>query len=867
MQIATGMCAYKSQENVEDRTEASIRQVESIEDSLLPQVKRCCLKQVDDIDVSDYLKSLCQNKAVWGGLPMKLRQMPKRVYDQLIQCQIKGVFRPHYDTSLREAYLRQIESDINNFLDIPIDHIDNILGLAALKKLPTIGSCIPNKDKAQWLIYLKACGNALIEAPEYIRKDKDCCLVAVKSRGSALKYVSRESIDLQISIAAVTQSISAINFLYEEHFVKELNLRIMTINPCSIRYIPMLARDKEICLLAVAKELILMDEIPTSLLDKQMCEDILRLCEGNVQTVKSLLKKRDIFIDVLSGPTPDGDYVISYQHRNLDSKDYLERLLNFQIQFAAIPVTMLTEALCLAGVRMSLNNLKLMPKKFKTPKFYIQLLKERVLLWSEIPETIQNEIDENVQSIPLTTLKDSPYNVRYDYHHSMQLRKEISKNALNIPEGIYNEFFDLCYSDVDISDATSLKYAVMDKHEESLLKKCHVFGGRTLHGGTDYFKFWRSGENLEVFLREYKTVQVLSQKKEQLGLESEVPEPISICRLIKTEETKALVSRFSDAPQVLMDLETLQSYYLVYHYAVSERYGLFAHQKNIDADDPYREAEDGLLKGIYDIGRLARNGILYTNVLPAFHGTPEDSWLILPYLFCNRMPFPGSISQWCTKATDYPDFGYSGLRDFGDFSLLGTTVDYLRRGGLLNQFELSWMETQKLSLYNSVNENIFATILLYARLHRDDPSYHYKNTESIRGFQVFIHTIIERFLRGYLEDCSQSVHEIMRLSSVDYARWLEIVSVKLIYWTSKQIKNTDCYTSHLVENRELNRDIYPNQIGIYLSSEFDPDHGYLDVVNDPMLGIPHKPSVCMNLFEGLALLSRYLEKKKHETIA
>ena len=498
--------------------------------------------------------------------------------------------------------------------------------------------------------------------------------------------------------------------------------------------------------------------------------------------------------------------------------------------------------------------------KFKHPKKFTEITKV-----FDIAMVHSDEHNYRNGLKPLFSKMSDPLVSAYSFVYDQKLSYELSKRVLKIDASVYDDLYRIKYLE-KTANANPLSYPELNVDFISVLKQSQLKGGRALKNGVHHFKFWKIGENLSDFLREGEVVRYLDKHKESLELRSEIPKCVSVSRVLVTEESLSWVANFKDKPEIMEDESTGNRYFLVYHYQASDDYYVFAHQKSDDPSDPYSKAHEGLKAGIFDVGRLARKGMLFTSVLPSFHNSSKKrKWIVLAHSLGYKQAFPGSMMNWCTEATEFPDYGYSGLRDFGDFALLGVCTDYypsnnLDRGSLEENRE--WITTQKGSLYNSLIENCLGVLLLYARLHRNDRNYHYKNRVMIGETQSFIDDILHRLVQGYLGDECEDVCQLMGMTETKYQEWLEIVSQRLIYWTEEQTEDKPCYAQDIVQTGRLDLSLYPNCSYIeYLTDIFTPVSGFSESEEHPNLGAPHVPFPLMNFLEGVTLILLEIEKR------
>ena len=495
---------------------------------------------------------------------------------------------------------------------------------------------------------------------------------------------------------------------------------------------------------------------------------------------------------------------------------------------------------------------------------FLSKLNHSQLTRDRFANVISDNWIKKYDAIPLLDTQDSLMSKSaFFYHEALLDNLELQKTRLNIDGQPYDDLYEIKKSVSTMTNSDALSFSTDHQIEGLFLHNAIPFGGRTLKQGENYFKFWKEDESLSNFCIESRTVSYLKEKQSILGLRSEVPESIQIVRVPVSPELYQKVDGFKDKPKIITDPTTGLSYYLLYHYRASNNYSIFAHQSNPTAKNPFLQAEEGLLKGIHDVSRLAKKGILYTNTLPAFHDTEsERRWVCLGRISNNTTP-PGTFGAWNGSATDFPDYGYSGLRDFGDFSLLGLTTDYISRDPAQSRLiEHSWLRCQKESLYNSIDESILATILLYARLHQDHPEYHHTSEKANAQMAQFIEKVLNACLEGYLEHNIQTAAEMLQISKEDYYKWLQIVSLRLIYWTERQGLDRDCYTKDLFYKHHFNDDVYPSNSQNFSShpQNLDPEKGLLNDMGECNLGLNNEVFPILNLLEGLALLNRRLEQ-------
>ncbi|WP_257265607.1 hypothetical protein, partial [Endozoicomonas sp. ONNA2] len=211
------------------------------------------------------------------------------------------------------------------------------------------------------------------------------------------------------------------------------------------------------------------------------------------------------------------------------------------------------------------------------------------------------------------------------------------------------------------------------QHALSLFKgNGSVVGGRTLAVGNgksvDYYKFQRLGESVATLAQEGIMHQFIARVPNQ-RFKSQLPR-FGQYLIILEKDLPGRVRGFTDRLQVI----TLngERAFRVYHFKATKNYCKYAHTPDGTST---ALPERGLLNAIHDIGVLNGNvGVMPTTTIPAFHDVGRR-WVFLGPLLGNSgyfsFPLPGTFENWI-NAIDRPDFGWDGLRDWGDVEFYGS---------------------------------------------------------------------------------------------------------------------------------------------------------------------------------------------------
>ncbi len=342
-------------------------------------------------------------------------------------------------------------------------------------------------------------------------------------------------------------------------------------------------------------------------------------------------------------------------------------------------------------------------------------------------------------------------------------------------------------------------------------QRWEAYGGRTFLCDESYccrrMKFLRQGESLDDFFREEAVHCFCHANSSRLPLNSEVPRPVGF-KLLPVDKLPDVMKKQCRSELAVLTRQG-RHYYLIYEFETNNRdYSQLAHQK--DKDQCCDKAERGILKACHDLGVWSGCGAVYTSTIQAYHNfsTARRELFLSPLLA--KRTFPGALSFWDTAAIDQSDWGWTGLRDLGDMES-DTRIDTYGAASD-SRFCLPGY-FQRVSFLNAFVENMVAAMLHYARLHKSDAEYHYKNEDCVIKVAQFVEVAINEHINGLLG--SQATLKGFFDSHFPddasvYQNWLKQAARETIYWTAPQKIGTDCYAHHLNQEGKFPQEIYPD---------------------------------------------------------
>ena len=344
----------------------------------------------------------------------------------------------------------------------------------------------------------------------------------------------------------------------------------------------------------------------------------------------------------------------------------------------------------------------------------------------------------------------------------------------------------------------------------SVGKKSTIYGGRTLMFCTgDVFtrmKFLRKGESMDDFCRE-EAVHRFARGEHNLTtiLKSEVPNPVGISLLPIDQLPDNILAGFhSDLERITL---SGQAYYLVYEFTTrNEDYSTLAHCKDSNGDST--RAEQGLLNACHDLGVWSSLGAVHTSTINAYHNFRDNRReLFLCHMFDSNRSLPGALTGWDTRATDESDWAYSGLKDLGDMEFYPRITSYFDTKDAVDLLPAGF--DQRVAFMSAFVENLIAPVLHYARMHRDDEDYHYKNSEGRAKLGAFIISAIGAYLSGLK---GLPVKAVAYFESPQiFATWVNETTAEVTLWTARQNLKKDCYARNLKQTGCYSEQVYPDQ--------------------------------------------------------
>jgi len=393
-------------------------------------------------------------------------------------------------------------------------------------------------------------------------------------------------------------------------------------------------------------------------------------------------------------------------------------------------------------------------------------------------------------------------------------------------------------------------------------------GGRTLvHTEKEdcvHMKLQREGEPLSTFAAE-QAAQKFASDHPGLGWHSEIPKPGGMYLV----PLKSLPLKPEDFPDKLkIHEQSGEQYALAFRFTTQgDNYDTLAWQP--DKQGGFQQSQQGLLNALHDLGIWSSMGAMHTSTIRLYHQFHDNEGVCRPELLLNAFfhsraygahaGYPGTLHLWNSIATDQSDWGLSGLRDIGDLELYPFIETYITSpDAKLTAPDYG----QRASFVNAIAQNILGGLLHYMRLHRDqDPTWHYKDADSVTDLAEFIEEGCSTLLNGLLDDGTQ-LKELFAetckgLDEKACSEWLHLTAREIIYWSAKQEENgkpvsSDSFSVHLNTDGRPSTELYPGHPVQGL--RYGEDHDYTEAAGES-LGTDRGKMPLFYLVRGLYVIA------------
>ena len=382
-----------------------------------------------------------------------------------------------------------------------------------------------------------------------------------------------------------------------------------------------------------------------------------------------------------------------------------------------------------------------------------------------------------------------------------------------------------------------------------------VYGGRSILSGEtgqcSRIKFLRKDESLDDFFRE-EAVHRFAADSTALHFHSEIPQAVGIKLLPEEKLPASLKQQFSST----LELRAIhnQRFYVLYQFTTcNSDYSRYVYQP--DERGNTCQAEQGIYKVCHDLGLWNSLGAVHTSTMTIYHAI-NRRFLFLSSIFRGgSSPFPGAIDAW-ERATNESDWGYTGLRDIGDLEFYPSIQSYFS----CNNISLPPGYDQRCAFINAFCENMLAAVLHYARLHKSESDYHYRNEAGLTKLRCFLEQAVNSYLSGLFGQ--QTTMADFFDSTETYQKWLSITAKEIALWTAPQ-DTSDCFARSL-EQGTLPQEVYPDFI--YTENRYPQNFQSSSYPGETRLGADMCPLSLIFLVKGLYQIAMGLSEKLSQPV-
>ena len=769
--------------------------------------------------------------------------------------------------SLPEELLRQVfTSDYQDFREIPESQLTQDFCDRAFKINRLVFECIPPHFKTATMCQEACCRD--IKMLRFVPGQ----IMTKSFLGKSLKHCRWQSFDPSIipnhlvSAAVIAQLASKplLALIYPLALVPPQQreyqhyLQACQKSWCSINSVPEDLKTEEICLAAVQGSYKALSAIPAAKRTPAVCEQAFTESVESLQWIPQHLvtpRHRDILIKEsvrkLNLPpvfhyipepmrTPEFNRVLlnlvmhysSFQTLADFSPSYLHTILPgllVRLKKASISNSQLVPLMRIAFMVEPSPGKRQLLKFIKKTMFFravdMTLNQNDLCHWLAVKEletafklSLLKQVNHPDQHLPLleetaASLSNlsSPLNVRVQSNTLPELKRVCQHSLLSrMPEHDQGDLLDQ-FIDNELAGVSVLT----DVRPPDFTVQNTFCQGRTLimpgDHCTRYFKLHRTNEELTQLAKEFLMHRYLGDgKAAELGLKSEIPVAFYLCALPWLAIPEQLREQLEPIKLFNENIEADGSTYAIaYCYQTSSTdYASYAWQQDpASPNAPCAKAVSGMLQAVHDLGRWCAMGILHTNTMSA-NQDGNRRWIALNSLFqnngemlCGRLDIAGS------KAIERPDFRFSGLAGLVDYERFGCVTSYFTHG---HNKELSFMPKvgQNFCLANYIVEISVINVLLYTRLHHDEPDYHIHSIAAVDDLCAFISLLMTRFSQGLLGKDHPSLAQALCTSTEAFETWLLRTVLEILYWSNNKTRTRNYATDYRKDFR-FDRNLYP----------------------------------------------------------
>ncbi len=328
--------------------------------------------------------------------------------------------------------------------------------------------------------------------------------------------------------------------------------------------------------------------------------------------------------------------------------------------------------------------------------------------------------------------------------------------------------------------------------------------GRTLRrlrhdGGWDYLKFLSNTETLDKLQTEGAKIQLLKQHRDLFELKSDIPCVQGLYRIprlethlnrLPPEEKNKLLEKINEP-----DSDSGLALHLTT--PPGQDYHLYSY--DLDPETRADEIKALFDKSAHDLGQLWSRGLLGPQVMAAFHDelTYRIHLVLAPYA---DLPSEGILCKWSGSATDHPNIGPVGVRDFGDTkSLMEFSEHYFYSHNSEVVVDFDKPQDRNRVRLSELANSAQALVLEYARCFKEQ--FNYRDAQSARNHESVIRAMLKNiFLRAFPGLSEQAVEQAMEQNGLMRRAVMEV-----LYWCAANVP----YVQDLREGR-IPVEVYPD---------------------------------------------------------
>jgi hypothetical protein len=221
-----------------------------------------------------------------------------------------------------------------------------------------------------------------------INKTEEICLKAIEQNGNALEFVPEEFKTVELCFTAVERSGWALKYVPEKFQTKKLYFTAVEVFGLALQLVPEESKTIELCLIAVQSIGSALEFVPEKFQTKELCLEATKKDGSALRFIKNkTIQMHIIMIKLKKNPFNLGDIPEELQTEEI----YLVAVKENGLALLHVPEKLRTEKICLAAIKQNGRALGFVPAELQTKETCLIAVKQSGLALKHVPEELQTK--------------------------------------------------------------------------------------------------------------------------------------------------------------------------------------------------------------------------------------------------------------------------------------------------------------------------------------------------------------------------------------------------------------------------------------------------------------------------------------------